>query len=70
MLLESNVQSQTPEHVSVTRYVISAQLKHKVTGNPSHMLLPYKFFTNITSNIYLQCNWIFMLRHKHQNMYL
>jgi hypothetical protein len=68
--LESHVQSQTPEHVSVTRYVISAQWKHKVIGTPSRMLLPYKFFTKNTSNIYLQRNWSFIVRHKDQNMYL
>jgi hypothetical protein len=54
----------------MTRYGISALWKHKVIGTPSHMLLPYKFFTNNTSNIYLQCNWNLMLSQKHQNMYL
>jgi hypothetical protein len=70
MLLESHVKSKTPEHVSMTRYGISALWKHKVIGTPSRMRLPYKFFTKNTSNIYLQHNWSFIFRHKHQNMYL
>jgi hypothetical protein len=54
----------------VKRYGISAQWKHKVIGNPSHMLLPYNFFTKNTLNICLQCNWSLMFSHKQQNMYL
>jgi hypothetical protein len=44
--------------------------ENTVMGNPSYMMLPPKFFTNITSNIYLPCNWSLMFSHNHQNMYL